>query len=77
MCPKSVSAGEVDHGMEPPRVFKVNPRLHGYSMCDGCEKWKMNLRFRHENRDWILCEWDYADYWENIDKLLSDYKEYP
>lgn len=60
--------------MKPPKPFKIDPRKDGYSLCMGCDKWKMNNRFRHEGIYWILCAWDYADYWENTDKLSSDYK---
>lgn len=63
--------------MKPPRLFSIDPRKHGYSVCMACGKWRMNLRFRHEGVNWILCNLDYADYWENTDGLLSDYKEYP
>jgi hypothetical protein len=43
----------------------------------GCEKWeKGNNIFHHEGRHWILCRFDYGDYWENTDELLPDYKGY-
>lgn len=34
------------------------------------------MLFHHEGRHWILCNEDYADYWENTDVIQSDYKEY-
>lgn len=65
-----------DERMKPPKQFKINQRVHGYSICDGCQKWKHNLIFHHEGKDWILCVYDYTDYWENTDTLLPDYKGY-
>jgi len=63
--------------MKPPRIFNVDPRKHGYSECLACGKFKFNLRFRNDKIDWILCELDYVDYWENTDHLSPDYKVYP
>lgn len=59
--------------LKPPKKFSLR-KDHGYSKCMGCDKWKMNNRFRHEGIYWILCAWDYADYWENTDILAPDYK---
>ncbi len=62
--------------MKPPVIFKWNPK-DGYSQCIACGKWRQSVHiFRHEGTDWILCQLDYADYWENTDKLEDDYKWY-
>lgn len=63
--------------MKPPRVFRTNDQRQGFSICEACRQWKVNNRFRHEGRNWILCKLDYADYWENTDRLQPDYKEWP
>jgi len=60
--------------MKPPKEFKINARVHGYSICDGCGKWRFNLHFYHEGSYWILCDLEYADYWENTDELQSDFR---
>ena len=62
--------------MKPPVEFKWSPK-DGYSQCTACWKWRQsNHLFHHEGEDWILCRDDYADYWENTDKLLDDFKWY-
>lgn len=62
--------------MQPPKLYKFNHK-RGYSQCYACDKWThSNMIFHHEGRHWILCNFDYADYWENTDVLLSDYKGY-
>lgn len=62
--------------MKPPRLFKINQRVHGYQQCRACDKWKHCLMFFHEGLLWVLCNFDYADYWENTDKILGDYRAY-
>lgn len=63
--------------MKAPSPFKINSkRQFTYSLCMACGKWKYNNIFHHEGRHWILCRWDFADYWENTDELMPDYKEY-
>lgn len=62
--------------MKPPRPFVVNARVHGYSVCIACQQWRHNLIFIHEGITWILCEIDYADYWENTDELAADYRAF-
>lgn len=64
--------------MRPPKLFKVNPkRRFSYSQCMACANWKSgNNIFHHGGRNLILCKMDYEDYWENTDKLLSDYVGY-
>lgn len=62
--------------MKPPKPFKFDSK-RGYSECLACNKWThSNAIFHHEGRHWILCKTDHADYWENTDVLLPDYKEY-
>jgi len=63
--------------MKPPRAFKTQGR-RGYSKCRACDKWgpSNDSAFHHEGIDWVLCEIDYYDYWENTDELLSDFKGY-
>jgi hypothetical protein len=62
--------------VQPPKLFKFDHK-RGYSRCNACDKWThSNMIFRHEGRNWILCNFDYADYWENTDVLQSDYKGY-
>ncbi len=72
VCPKS---GVI---MVPPVEFKrPAKRDYSYSKCIACDKWKLHTAiFHHEGRHWILCLGDWLDYWENIDELLSDFKEY-
>lgn len=59
--------------MKPPKTFKLR-KQHGWSICDACQEWKLNNYFYHEGKYWTLCLMDFTDYWENTDKLLSDYK---
>lgn len=62
--------------MKPPKPYKRNTKF-GYSICIGCGKWTLsNMLFRHEGTNWVLCEAEYGDYWENTDELLPDYKAY-
>jgi hypothetical protein len=65
--------------VKPPERYRIRPgKLIGYSRCIACDQFKpSNMIFHHEGRHWILCRWDYADYWENTDELESDYKAYP
>lgn len=64
--------------MKPPKSPATKPtRLERYSRCLACDKFTPDNRiFHHENRYWILCKVDYADYWENTDNLATDYKGY-
>lgn len=61
--------------MKPPKPFKIS-KNHGWSLCIACREWRHNVAFYHEGVNWVLCRYDYADYWENTDELLSDYKGY-
>lgn len=63
--------------MKPPLPLFKDPRKHGYSVCQGCDQWRINVRFLHDGKYWILCSVDAADYWENTDELSPDFKELP
>jgi hypothetical protein len=64
--------------MEVPKLFRTELRRPArYQMCRACEKWYEHvMMFIHEDMLWVLCIDDYADYWENTDELLLDYKGY-
>lgn len=66
--------------MKPPKLFRANisgKRSYSFSRCQACQQWKLSGNiFFHEGRDWVLCMNDYYDYWENTDRLLSDYVGY-
>lgn len=62
--------------MHPPRKFKFDIK-RGYSVCIACGRWThSNAIFHHEGVHWILCVFDYVDYWENTEEIKEDYKEY-
>lgn len=61
--------------MKPPRVFKIYKK-RGYSRCIACDRFKRTNIFYGEGRTWVLCNYDWADYWENIDELPSDFVDY-
>ncbi len=62
--------------MKPPRPFKRYSK-RAYGQCDACGKWKLsNNIFYHGGYLFHLCLTDWVDYWENLDELLPDFKDY-
>lgn len=62
--------------MEPPNPF-VRRKSNGYSLCIAGDHWTQdNQIFFADGRHLVLCETDFADFWENTDEIPADYQWY-